>query len=164
MVSTILTKPTPATPFGIRARVLIVELVTVLAMGQSLVMGCPGFSSSGSHSDTAMKVYLSSDRFQMIRIDTATDAAQMVKIKAVRNWPLEQFVDNSVRESGTKNAVIASDRESCVAALVDLSSPEPAACIRLRREQLLDAKQWRSHGLCHADSLRSNLVCGNSTL
>lgn len=163
MVSTILTKTTKAPSNRIRVRVLFVEFVAVLAMSLLFVGFGSGYSSGRTHANASLQVHLSSDGFQMIRVDAAPHSAEMVEIQAHRNGSLDRDVHDSVSKFWTEHAIFALDGYSAVTKLVDSSEPQPASGVWLDGYQGHEPRQNRFNGFGHEEILATHRVSRNST-
>ena len=71
------------------------ESVAILAVSSRQLPGAVN-GSAGRSFVSAVDVNHMCDRFQMARVDAATNPAQMVKFKPLRDWANSIFVDDSV--------------------------------------------------------------------
>jgi hypothetical protein len=112
-----------------------------------------GGESGGGISQSPAEVFLEGYGFQVLRVNTAADPAEMVYLQSRGDLADEQLVSNSVGLRMSRKHP-GSVRKCSIAADVNDSSPEPATRVRLGRNPLHEAVHECTMGNGHRGSFQ----------
>lgn len=97
----------------------------------------------------------------MIRIHAPTISAEMIKLKASRNWPAMEFISNTM---GQKRSPISARIDVPIAIALDCTDPNPATGIGLRNPFLIKASAQRRSRKGHSGTVSISAVTNASVL
>ena len=129
--------------------ILLVKWVTTLAVGL-VPVNCPDLL--GSHSSEYVDT--PSDRFHVGWIHARWDAAEVVNLQPVGDWPAQQLVDHTVSKRLTGSREGAGE-DTTIAQPVGIAIPEPTASVGFVGNLRFASFPKASHcGGLHLDILR----------
>lgn len=143
-----------ALPVVVFVRVLACVLMARAAMGAKESSRYVSFNG-GKRSESANKILLLGNRFQVPGVHTAVDTAKMIKFKPFWDWSAKQFVCNAVRHVWP-SAIVVIDPEVAVVGAIPCCGPQPAAGIRLWVDVLQKAVNKCKLGLGHVTPSKSH--------
>jgi len=164
-VSTYTRSTLPKTVLTGNVPVSILRCVFVAVCAVSFVaLKLAGYSSTYlSNIDAPLNVHLLGHRLQMIRVDAAPNAAQVIQPKFIGDRSNQHQISHAVRQFRTSSFVVQVHIKTPIAIVVKASNPEPATAHRLRDELRVQPSQRIEYSGCHGERLTPHFEFWNST-